>query len=330
MKCPKCDLVTFDHLPRCPSCSASFRLNRALTRRRRDPSRPIYLPVSPPPDQDTAAVEVKGSTTGPQLQDVRLPGAQQLPLVAAVPHPEVVPEPPAFASEPAIVAEPVALVPQPAAAPEPVGLESEPAGIAEPGAGVLEPAGVAEPVAGALEPAGVAEPVAGASESAVAAPVACSSESAVSAESGALVPVEHSPELEAAATTLEPAAPITPPQPPAFAATATAPDTAPSEEGHPSLGQLAAAERRRAFAAAADRGVTVSRLAPTPAADAAVDAHHRDAQSLKKRMMRASQARRRRRPDLIAEAVDPVLPGWYEPGIENPVAEPVTAGRTSD
>ena len=52
LKCPKCDLVTFDHLSQCPSCSASFRLNHVLTRRRRDLSRPIYLPATSPPETD--------------------------------------------------------------------------------------------------------------------------------------------------------------------------------------------------------------------------------------------------------------------------------------
>ena len=46
--------------------------------------------------------------------------------------------------------------------------------------------------------------------------------------------------------------------------------------------------------------------------------------------MRASRASRKRGPDLVAETIDPVLPEWYEPGIENPAAEPVTTGPASD
>ncbi len=38
-----------------------------------------------------------------------------------------------------------------------------------------------------------------------------------------------------------------------------------------------------------------------------------DAEQLKQRMVRAGQARRQRRPDLVREVVDPLLPDWYEP-----------------
>lgn len=44
MKCPKCGVVTFDHLAQCPRCKSSFALQRRLTRVRRGPERPILVP----------------------------------------------------------------------------------------------------------------------------------------------------------------------------------------------------------------------------------------------------------------------------------------------
>lgn len=44
MKCPKCSLVTFDHLSKCPKCGQTFRLQRRLTRVGPDPDRRIVLP----------------------------------------------------------------------------------------------------------------------------------------------------------------------------------------------------------------------------------------------------------------------------------------------
>ena len=43
MKCPKCNLVTFDYLSKCPRCDTSFELSRRLTRRRADPKRRILI-----------------------------------------------------------------------------------------------------------------------------------------------------------------------------------------------------------------------------------------------------------------------------------------------
>ena len=235
LKCPKCSLVTFDHLPQCPSCSASFRLNRVLTRRRRDPSRPIYLPAASPPETDgvvdSAELPVETRQRGPTE-----------------------PRPPAACTPPPVV-----------------------------------------------EPATVAEP------------------SPLDAQVAPLEPA--------------PAAPATLPEVPAPVIAATMANNDANGEGHLSLGQLAAAERRRALAASANRRAIASSPAPSSPPEAAEnpeDAHRRDAQALKERMMRASRARRKRRPDLVAETIDPVLPGWYEPGIENPAAEPVAAGPSSD
>jgi hypothetical protein len=41
-----------------------------------------------------------------------------------------------------------------------------------------------------------------------------------------------------------------------------------------------------------------------------------DSRTIKERMVRASRARRKQRPDLVTEAIDPVLPDWYEPDLD--------------
>ena len=64
MKCPKCSLVTFDHLTRCPRCKGSFAHARRLTRKR-DPNRRIVL-AGVPPSPRAATTEpadgVRGTT----------------------------------------------------------------------------------------------------------------------------------------------------------------------------------------------------------------------------------------------------------------------------
>lgn len=233
MKCPKCDLVTFDHLPQCPACNASFRLNRVLTRRRRDPSRPIYLP-SASPRETSATIE---------RPEPRTDEGTRVPVVPLLPT-----------------------------------------------------GSVAASVVGATTPV------------------------VPSTTDSSAAPVE--PEIKAAPE----------PQPVEMPAAAVAITVADADvNDRPSLGELAAVERRRALAASSNRQPAASTLVqPAPTDAAATDSHSRDAHALKERMMRASRARRKRRPDLISETVDPALPGWYEPGVETPVAEPVTTGSWSD
>jgi hypothetical protein len=53
-----------------------------------------------------------------------------------------------------------------------------------------------------------------------------------------------------------------------------------------------------------------------------------DAARLKKRMVVASQARRREGPDLVSETVDPILPDWYDPStLEETTDEPAVTGH---
>ncbi len=289
LKCPKCDLVTFDHLPQCPSCNASFRLNRALTRRRRDSNRPIYIPAARPPEPEDV-VEL----AEPPVDGMRLAPEAPIPPTARVTAPAVgaatLPTPDA----PGLTPEPRSATAS-RTAPEPK-LQSEP----EP-----EPELELQPE---LQPEPEPE-----------------LRSELQPEPEPELRLELDPKPELAETTLPEVA-----APPVTTAT---PDNDAISKRHPSLGQLAAAERRQALIASSSGRAEASRPTPSsPAEDASsnADAHASDAQALKQRMMRASRARRKRRPDLIAETIDPVLPGWYEPGIESSVAEPVTTGSSSD
>ncbi len=303
------------------------------------------MPVPPPPAQGTDAVEVAEPMVEPRPRELTALHHQQLPLLAC--------------DEPAAV-EPVAAVPVATelAAVEPAVIEPPTAGPAGAERVVAEPAtperAVAEPrFVGAIvaEPTAIEAVVA---EAIVAEPAAIE---AVAAEPAVIEIVvtepataEHDvhvqgtlgvPEIDVVAlpAATDPVGAVAagelqlpePTEASGFAAAADIAGNDTNEERHLSLSQLAAAERRSALASAPSRGVRATRSAPSaPSEPPRADAHSQDAQQLKERMMRASRARRRRRPDLIAETVDPALPGWYEPGIENPVAEPVTAGRTSD
>jgi hypothetical protein len=231
LKCSQYDLVTFDHLPQCPSCNASFRLKRGPTRTHRDPSRPIYLPPAPPPKTD-ASVELTNPRADKGYRRAaapRLPNAHTGPSVIRA----------TTLIEPRVVA--------PSAAP----FELE------------------------------------------------------------LTPPANLPEVLAPTTAT------------------TIPENDAHDNDHPSLGELAAIERRQGLGASANHQTVASTPVPSAPTDAAApDPHRRDADALRGLMMRAGRARRKRRPDLTSETVDPALPGWYEPGIENPVAEPVTTGST--
>lgn len=58
MKCPKCNLVTFDHLAQCPRCKASFARQRRLTRIRQRPDRPVVVPRPAAESRPAEAPEV--------------------------------------------------------------------------------------------------------------------------------------------------------------------------------------------------------------------------------------------------------------------------------
>ena len=393
LKCSQCDLVTFDHLPQCPSCNASFRLKRGPTRKHRDPSRPIYLPPAPPPKTD-ASVELPKPRADEGYRRAaapRLPNAHTGPSVirattlvepSAV-TPSVEPRAVAPWFEPSAVApwfEPSAVAPwfaprtvAPPVEPSVVAPPVEPSVVAPPVepsavtppverrvvAPPVEPRVVAPPVeprvvAPPVEPRTVAPPV---EPSVVAPPVEPSAVASWLEPSTVTPPVEPSvvaPSVEpsAVASWFEPsnvAPPVEPSvvapsaapfelefTPPANLPEVLAPTTATTipendahDNDHPSLGELAAVERRQGLGASANHQTVASTPVPSAPTDvAAPDPHRRDADALRERMMRAGRARRKRRPDLASETVDPVLPGWYEPGIENPVAEPVTKGST--
>lgn len=104
VKCPKCSLVTFDHLSKCPRCRTSFELTRRLTHRARertirlapDPtaqpasrttrrSRPIAPPENAPPELPVAQV------TSQHVHDSKRPAPTFEPDSAA-PASDPVPE----------------------------------------------------------------------------------------------------------------------------------------------------------------------------------------------------------------------------------------------
>lgn len=110
MKCPKCELVTFDHLAQCPRCQASFARQRRLTRRRRQPDRTIVIPrpaaegretaepelrprrpIAPPEPERPASEpgrEVAGETLRATQEATELPEpTRNAPLSAETPHP---------------------------------------------------------------------------------------------------------------------------------------------------------------------------------------------------------------------------------------------------
>lgn len=94
MKCPKCSLVTFDYLSKCPACDTSFELSRRLTRRRTDPKRPILIAsASSLGGPDVAVPEASAHLTTLTERD---PGSADLPAVptAALPATQTAKPPP--------------------------------------------------------------------------------------------------------------------------------------------------------------------------------------------------------------------------------------------
>ncbi len=64
-------------------------------------------------------------------------------------------------------------------------------------------------------------------------------------------------------------------------------------------------------------GAPTSSNADPEAAARRVDAPQvSESDTIKEKMVRASRARRKQRPDLVTEAIDPVLPDWYEPDLD--------------
>jgi len=175
MKCPKCSLVTFDHLSKCPRCDASFELSRRLTRRRGDSKRRILISgASSPAGSAVAAAKVEAST--PETPPAAVEGTLSLREMAETEQREDV-------------------------------------------------------------EVHVADAV-------------------TAARAATQAPEE------------QPVAPVTP-------------------------------------------------FAPEPPSEP-TDAAASDSLSLKERMMRASRARRKERPDLVTESADPMLPDWFEPDLDEP------------
>lgn len=92
MKCPKCSLVTFDHLPKCPRCRTSFELKRRLTRPRRDPSRAILIPADPnerpEPNAKDAARRARPIAPPAPLPEQRPAAPSPAPRLIAAPEHE--------------------------------------------------------------------------------------------------------------------------------------------------------------------------------------------------------------------------------------------------
>ena len=57
-------------------------------------------------------------------------------------------------------------------------------------------------------------------------------------------------------------------------------------------------------------------IAPPVLEPAPVQSASSESRRIKERMMRASRARRKERPDLVTESTDPALPDWYEPDVD--------------
>ncbi len=125
--------------------------------------------------------------------------------------------------------------------------------------------------------------------------------------------------------------------------------TAPSPQGTPSLRDLAATEQRDELEVNVAAAVTAVRtavrtsdapvapeagasVAPEAGASAApgVDSPSTASLTIKERMVRASRARRKQRPDLVTESIDPVLPDWYEPDVDEPNGTTGSKGKSAD
>lgn len=104
MKCPKCKLVTFDHLQQCPRCETSFARSRRLTRSRprdrriliarpgADPSEPEETRASvPEPATETPAPTAESKPNRWRQPDEREPapetGRRSHPRVVEAPAP---------------------------------------------------------------------------------------------------------------------------------------------------------------------------------------------------------------------------------------------------
>jgi len=136
------------------------------------------------------------------------------------------------------------------------------------------------------------------------------------------------------------------PADPADAATETSarqPQTPPQDT--PSLREMAETEQREDLAvnvaaavAAARAGSRAPETQPAPPGTppgpepplAPAGAAPSESRSIKERMMRASRARRKERPDLVTESTDPVLPDWYEPDADEPDGATSSRGNSTD
>lgn len=128
--------------------------------------------------------------------------------------------------------------------------------------------------------------------------------------------------------------------PPAGAAINASPSA-----GTPSLREMAETEQREDLAVNVAAAVTAARAAvqapeerpalpvvpPDPAPlPATADTAVSESRKIKERMMRASRARRKERPDLVTASTDPVLPDWYEPDLDEPDEATRSAGGSGD
>ncbi len=127
------------------------------------------------------------------------------------------------------------------------------------------------------------------------------------------------------------------------------PDSLRPIETTPSLREMAETEQREDLAVNVAAAVAATRAAvrtheeqpaspvapPDPAPDpaplpTAADTGVSESHKIKERMMRASRARRKERPDLVTASTDPVLPDWYEPDLDEPDGATRSAGDFGD
>ncbi len=219
MKCPKCSLVTFDYLSKCPRCDTSFELSRRLTRRRTDPKRRILIASTASGDSSVADAPVASLAMAPEVDHAHV---RDLP-----------PDGPRTVAD--VTTTPPAEVP-------PVDLPS------------LGEAPSLHEMAATEQREDLAVNVA----------------AAVAAARAAIQGPEESTAPPAAAT--------------ATAVPATTHGEGPQDEST----------------------------------------------AIKERMMRASRARRKERPDRVTESTDPVLPDWYEPDVDEPNGAARSASDSTD
>jgi hypothetical protein len=293
-------LVTFDHLSKCPRCENSFDLSRRLTRRRSNPNRRIVLPAAGSEQARRSAASDAASPTPETVTEATASPASALPE--------------AEASAPPVTADPDLDLAPPAAAPP--AFEADAAEPPEP-----EPTPETEP---APDPAVVP-----------------------TLKLASIVPTVRD---EAPATpdpaSAPPAAAALDPAPAPEPTPAPVPEAiAPVSGTAPTLTDLAESEQRGDLAVNVAAAVTAVRDAVrTPAAGAedatAAEPDPResaapgsggktDSQTIKERMMRASRARRKERPDLVTESIDPALPDWYEPDLDEPSGAPRSKGKSA-